>query len=135
MKTNKPNDNPKFTLPKEFKEKWINALRSGLYKQGSGSLVHEHQVTGVISYCCLGVACEIAGEDMDYADSEEWITNDYSGYTFDKVPKQLHGEGEINSLVEELARMNDDTEQGAPCSHLFNFDDIAMWIKRNVKGV
>ena len=34
---------------------WVKALRSGKYKQGRGALR-----TGDM-YCCLGVACELAG--------------------------------------------------------------------------
>ena len=37
-----------------LKEKWIEALRSGKYKQGSGLL---SGFDG--SYCCLGVLCEV----------------------------------------------------------------------------
>ena len=37
----------------EVKQKWIDALRSGKYEQGSEKL---RSVTG---YCCLGVLCDI----------------------------------------------------------------------------
>jgi hypothetical protein len=36
--------------------KWVEALRSGDFKQGKGAL---RTIDG--SYCCLGVACEISG--------------------------------------------------------------------------
>jgi hypothetical protein len=39
----------------ELRKKWIEALRSGRFKQGRTALR-----TGD-KYCCLGVACEIAG--------------------------------------------------------------------------
>lgn len=35
---------------------WADALRSGEYKQGTGTLKDEDG-----RYCCLGVACEISG--------------------------------------------------------------------------
>jgi hypothetical protein len=35
--------------------KWLEALRSGKYKQGRGQLVLGD------AYCCLGVLCEVAG--------------------------------------------------------------------------
>jgi hypothetical protein len=42
-------------MKKEVAEKWVVALRSGKYKQGSGTL------QGIArTYCCLGVLCEIA---------------------------------------------------------------------------
>lgn len=45
-------------MNKEIADKWVEALRSGKYKQGTGSLCEithsgEH-------YCCLGVLCDIA---------------------------------------------------------------------------
>ena len=39
-------------------QNWINALRSGEYKQGTERL----QNGGL--YCCLGVACKVAEKDM-----------------------------------------------------------------------
>lgn len=42
------------TPSKSYKEQWIEALRSGKYKQGSGLL---SRFDG--SYCCLGVLCEV----------------------------------------------------------------------------
>ncbi len=43
-----------------FIQTWIEALRSGTYKQGRGSLAEENPETGVMEYCCLGVACDLA---------------------------------------------------------------------------
>lgn len=36
----------------------VDALRSGEYVQGRGSLAHRH--LNEVRYCCLGVACEVA---------------------------------------------------------------------------
>ncbi len=41
----------------KIKEVWVNALRSGKYKQGSGKL---RSVTG---YCCLGVLCDLYAQE------------------------------------------------------------------------
>lgn len=41
----------------EVKQKWIDALRSGKYEQGSEKL---RSVTG---YCCLGVLCDIYAQE------------------------------------------------------------------------
>lgn len=40
-------------LTKKDAQKWVNALRSGNYKQTIGKLQHEE------GFCCLGVACAI----------------------------------------------------------------------------
>lgn len=44
-------------MKKEIAEKWVEALRSGEYKQVRGSLKEDGR------YCCLGVICEINGKD------------------------------------------------------------------------
>lgn len=42
-----------------FIREWIKALRSGNYKQAKSTL-GRHPENGQPSYCCLGVACEVA---------------------------------------------------------------------------
>jgi hypothetical protein len=44
-------------LNEDFKKRWIAALRTGDYKQGSSMLFNEKNNR----YCCLGVACIIEG--------------------------------------------------------------------------
>jgi len=44
----------------EVKKKWVNALRSGNYKQGKGRLVSPcKNEDGRYEYCCLGVLCDL----------------------------------------------------------------------------
>lgn len=43
-------------LKPEVKTEWLNALRSGEYEQGTGSLCKDGK------YCCLGVLCELASK-------------------------------------------------------------------------
>jgi len=43
-------------MKKENAMKWVEALRSGKYKQGAGVLLNEKN-----EYCCLGVLAEING--------------------------------------------------------------------------
>ena len=48
-------------MNKEFKARWVKALRSRKYKQGKD---HLHKVEdGEHYYCCLGVLCEIVREE------------------------------------------------------------------------
>ncbi|NBQ68164.1 MAG: hypothetical protein EBU46_04735, partial [Nitrosomonadaceae bacterium] len=42
----------------EIKQRWLNALRSGKYKQGEGSL-RQLDNEGKPQYCCLGVLCDL----------------------------------------------------------------------------
>lgn len=44
-------------MKKEIAEKWVEALRSGKYKQGKASLCEVQGKTA--KYCCLGVLCDI----------------------------------------------------------------------------
>lgn len=40
-----------------MKQEWINALRSGKYKQGRSKLRHDDH------FCCLGVLCDLVNKD------------------------------------------------------------------------
>ena len=107
-----------YKLPKEFAGKWVKALRSGDYKQGNGQLYN----TTSDSYCCLGVACNVAGyaTDIKKHGGSEYIDESTNNY-FPKVPKLLKQETIFTEIV---ANMND---QGA------SFDEIAKWIEKNVE--
>lgn len=71
-------------LPKldpAFKEKWVTALRSGLYDQGQGELCHRLH-DGNSEYCCLGVAaslCDVADSDLEGGDFI-MLSNKPAGY-------------------------------------------------------
>ncbi len=47
-------------LHQEFKRRWVEALRSGQYKQGRRMLYNRETE----SYCCLGVGCLINGDQI-----------------------------------------------------------------------
>jgi len=49
-------------MDKEVKQKWVDALRSGKYKQGQGYLRTPD------GYCCLGVLCEVLNAEYTYSD-------------------------------------------------------------------
>lgn len=42
----------------DIKAQWLQALRSGKYRQGTGSLKSKSG-----SYCCLGVLCDLASRE------------------------------------------------------------------------
>lgn len=44
-------------MNREIKKKWLEALRSGNYKQGS------HRLRDGNTFCCLGVLCDIIDPD------------------------------------------------------------------------
>lgn len=43
--------------------RWVEALRSGKYKQGRGQLATMLSSPAERAYCCLGVLCELAVDD------------------------------------------------------------------------
>lgn len=43
----------------DIKAQWVQALRSGDYTKGKGTLKSEHDDGGP-TYCCLGVLCELS---------------------------------------------------------------------------
>lgn len=69
-------------LNKKFKQKWVNALRSGKFKQASGALMEFapslddelNDTVGVKTHCCLGVACAISGIDDGDIENDSHIT-------------------------------------------------------------
>lgn len=106
------------TLKPEIKERWVNALRSGKYRQGKTELVQPDCKLGEgLVYCCLGVLCDLASEDgvvpklsslysttrwPHDADGttvspEEWRWNqEESGLPCDAVVEWAFGEGAEN---------------------------------------
>ena len=50
-------------MRKDVAKKWIKALKSGKYKQGTGFLKH-YNSKGEAKHCCLGVLCELYNDAM-----------------------------------------------------------------------
>lgn len=70
---------------KENMQKWIDALLSDRFKQGSGKLKAKSE--GVVRHCCLGVTCEVAMENGVALEigvhSELYMGADAAFYTFE----------------------------------------------------
>lgn len=112
----------------ELKTKWIEALRSGEYIQGTGELC-SLDPRGHAEHCCLGVLAEIAGVDRmrlvdkDYLDKVglESILGEWNGDRF--VLYQAEDSATHTTTQRKLAAMND-------TGH--DFPVIADWIDANV---
>jgi hypothetical protein len=123
--------NKKYKLPREFTKEWLTALRSGKYKQTSGSL-YNIQDQG---YCCIGVAARIkyplhylknkinksAG---NLQGNKKSICSD-TKYKLSKIPQELKGSVNANNFVSQLVNLNDDKG--------YSFEEIAEWIEENVE--
>lgn len=103
-------------LPADFKKDWLEALRSGKFKQTTGSLCAKGEEG--FEYCVLGVAAKIGNceniKNKTYIDHEEKVK-----YT-DNFPKLLTGD---QGIPEKLATMNDTGR---------TFPQIAAWIEKNL---
>lgn len=100
----------------EIKAKWVEALRSGKYTQARGTLKKEVEGSGV-SYCCLGVLCEVAG--LAYA-AWQGIPPEAS---LDKV-------GLPDGEALKLTQMNDGCDEVLLSS--MSFPVIADYIEKNL---
>lgn len=107
----------KFKLPEPFRTDWINALRSGEYKQGKSCLYSQRND----SYCCLGVAEKICGNNLE----------NIKGYGYpsqvagSKVPLLLKVIGQRETLADIVSRMNDAQN---------DFNKIADWLEENTES-
>lgn len=101
-------------LPPEFKKKWVEALRSGKYKQGSGQLYSDDYK----KYCCLGVAGSICGISKKELD-KSGLFDEFNFCDGVDVPNPIKGDDGEN-VPGFLANAND---SGA------TFEEIANWIE------
>lgn len=121
-------------LTDEVMRKWIEALRSGEYKQGFGTLKmstdddpdnkSEHQ------FCCLGVLCdvlEVPNKPIKEDTDEYWFLFDFTKYevsyeNFDNLPITISDEllNHYNIDTHKLVSMNDEDSS--------TFRDIADYI-------
>lgn len=127
-----------YKLPTDFKEKWVAALRSGNYKQGTGRLVSVFGAAGIMSYCCLGVACKIAGFSDDNmigcsypygiikenSKAAKNLPEAFHLPNYDpRTPRICDGKDTL-SIAGVLANLNDQRK--------WNFDQIADFIEQNL---
>lgn len=110
----------------ELKRKWLEALRSGRYKQGRFALKRGDE------YCCLGILCEVGGlREIPPKDRWEDKSTFQSWGNFNSalvLPRSFRDHCKISALeVEHLAGMND---RRGTCT--FNFTKIADWIEENL---
>ncbi len=93
----------------ELKAKWVEALRSGKYRQGREQL-RDHD-----TYCCLGVLADVRGYKWPERDVDVPGNNDY-------CPEQV-ADALSETEATELALMNDEGQ---------SFAEIADYIEQNL---
>jgi hypothetical protein len=110
--TNQENFDSRLLLPKEIKEKWLTALRSGEYTKGTKYLCKNKK------YCCLGVLCEIKNEQNSKNNAICYDEEDSILSHNDELFGVLNALGSFNGFFIKidtlsfysLAYINDDTE-------------------------
>jgi hypothetical protein len=95
----------------QWRDKWVEALRSGKYKQGRGGLRDTR-----FHYCCLGVLCDVI-------DPNGWNGVEHKGEIELPVNSILSGVGLTLIDTGPLTRMNDSGQ---------SFNVIARYIERNL---
>lgn len=90
----------------ELKKQWVEALRSGEYKQGEGTF--KRAIKGEESFCCLGVLCDIL-------DPEGWKVKRTTSGNYQIFLHPLGGGFSLNPEIGlpaveayQLAGMNDE---------------------------
>lgn len=123
-------------MDKNIKKLWVEALRSGKYKQGKNYL--HRVIDGENRFCCLGVLCKIA----DLA-AKEISANKYS-YSYAGVESTSRlptgFDAKVKLTFEEqtlLTGMNDGVIQingtySTDSVHRKSFLEIADWIEENL---
>lgn len=121
-------------MNQEIKKQWVEALRSGKYKQGKFKLKRNDQ------YCCLGVLCDIVKGSL----GKDWenIRDVGKGESFCNVTTLLPWEVanlaqiDVNPYVEgvPLIKHNDSGEwnQGGVTNTAKTFAEIADLIEKHL---
>ena len=98
-------------MKRELKVKdWIENLRSGKFKQCTGSLFQyefdelKQIIENSEGYCCLGVLCSIRGSDNYRLEGYDFIESSLVITSKIELPEELIGEKHLPTL---LASMND----------------------------
>lgn len=116
-------------MKKAIKKRWVKALRSGDYKQGT-EFLHQRK-DGVDQWCCLGVLCDVEGVPSEprqsYVYPEENTSEKFrmGGSISILSPELLTKFGLTDIQQGKLANMND--HQGK------SFVEIADFVEKEIK--
>ena len=106
-------------FPKQLKNKWVKALRSGKYVQTQGVLKERLPGNNKYAHCCLGVLGELCGV-TSMTGSQSILIKGLGLKGITKVPKDFL---ENSILQDTLAEMNDDG---------YSFTEIADYIEKEL---
>lgn len=103
----------------QHRAEWVAALRSGKYKQTIGNLRDTR------GFCCLGVACDIAGLEAVPSADGSWFSYEDEGSILPDSAKEWLGvlEGDPRSANDDVYSVLNDEEELA-------FEQIADHFER-----
>lgn len=89
-------------MNQDIKQRWVSALRSGEFEQGTDNLRKGNK------FCCLGVLCELAVEDGVIGPPElSWESTEIYGYGKSEEQKYTNT-GELPEAVAKWAGLVDE---------------------------
>lgn len=103
-------------LPEDFKKKWVEALRSGKYKQGQYNLYDAGR------FCCLGIAGLLNGLTCEQMQGKSSLAQD--------IYKQVTPVPLDDDTLNSLTIMNDGS--GPESNQRKSFSEIADYIEQNL---
>lgn len=107
-------------MTQEIKDKWLDALKSGRYTQGTGRL--RRIDNGRLTYCCLGVLGEVCGlkiRDLGCVFSEKF--DHYSTALYPQLEEYIS-----NAQMEVLMTENDNKCDGKYTSVIPIIENITV---------
>jgi hypothetical protein len=120
------NDSVKYRneMPKELKQKWVDALRSGKYEQGEGQLYDRDNKC----YCVMGVLGRVGGLHPNQMKDKDILPRDWcesQGITFPSIRNC------------PIVQFDDENKNMISLNDTWNvkFDEFANLIESQVKGV
>lgn len=108
-------------MDRALRDKWVKALRSGRYEQGTNFLRHRTDAPNKYAYCCLGVLGNCINRHAWKTDRPSDL---YFGWGDADDISCLPPTILSDEIQERLSRLNDLTPSGFP--------EIADWIEENI---
>lgn len=114
---------PKIKLDPDVKARWLDALRSGHYKQARGALAKDKigdpcRVNNAASLCCIGVLGRIENIDGELTGD---VLDGFTALEPEIAIENEYGESSTSGVGYVLAALNDEAK--------WNFNQIADWIE------
>ena len=114
-------------MEQELKKKWIEALRSGEFKQRR-RVLRGPTKEGAISQCCLGVLCMVKNPNVEVIDGYQSVE--------ELIPDRLLDDYGLTSIQQaRLSTLNDGGSVDGMSIREHTFEEIADYIETHLDSV